>query len=302
LSFSGKDPAKIIYFRYWEFIMEKLRDIQLSKLTERAKELKCIYRIMEILHQEDRDLGHVFNDIIEAIPPGWQHPTICEAQIIFEGRAYKSHDFNLTSWMQVSDIVIDNHVAGSIHVCYLHNIEGSSNPFLPEEQKLLNTIAEKLSSYIYSQRLKKTMELIKSGVDPSAKKKGGTLLDFESDAHWKWRYQAAEQIARAMDLERFGVEALYIIGSTKSGSAGPGSDIDLLVHFAGTQQQREILVAWLQGWGEGLAEVNFLRTGYKVEGGIIDFHIITDEDIHKKTSYAVMIGSQENSARLLKSK
>lgn len=282
--------------------MDRFRDIQLTKLTERAKELRCIYRISEILHAEERPLMEVFQDIIECLPPGYQHPTICEAMIIFEGKQYKSRDFQQTPWMQISDIVIDNHVAGNIQVCYSHNIEGAGNPFLPEEQKMLNTIAERLSMFIFFRRLKKTISLLQT--DGPRKKKGNeeSLLDFESDEHWKWRYQEANRIAAEMDMDRFGVKALYVIGSTKNGNAGPASDIDLLIHFAGDDAQREILMAWLQGWGLGLAELNFFKSGYKVQGSLVDFHIITDEDIRNKTSYAVMIGSTGNSARLLKSK
>jgi hypothetical protein len=58
----------------------------------------------------------------------------------------------------------------------------------------------------------------------------------------------------------------------------------------------------MEGWGLGLSELNFVKTGYVFAGSLIDFHIITDEDIIKNTSYAAMIGSTENSARLLKSK
>lgn len=32
--------------------------------------------------------------------------------------------------------------------------------------------------------------------------------------------------------QRFGVEALYLFGSTARGEAGPGSDVDFLVRFA----------------------------------------------------------------------
>lgn len=282
--------------------MDKLRDIQLTKLTERAKELKCMYSIIAILREEDRNLKDIFHDVIEAIPPGFQHPTICEAMITFEGNAYKSADFRQTPWLLMSDIIIDNHVSGNVQVCYSHNIEGNSNPFLPEEQKLLNAIAERLSMFIYVQRLKKTLDLIPVSNQKVVKTNGGSLLDFESDEHWKWRYQAAEEISKAMDLDRFGVQALYVIGSTKNAQAGPSSDIDLLIHFRGNEIQRKELQAWLQGWGLGLAEVNFLKTGYKMDGGMIDFHIITDQDIKNKSSYAVMIGSDDNSARLLKSK
>jgi hypothetical protein len=282
--------------------MDRLRDIQLSKLTERAKELKCIYRIIEILREEDRDLEDIFQAVIEAIPPGWQHPTICEAMISFEGKDYKSADFQQTPWLQMADIVIDNHVSGNIQVCYSHNIEGNSTPFLPEEQKLLNAIAERLAMFIFVQRLKKTMALMPSGNQKLGNTNGESLLDYESDEHWRWRYQAAELIAQAMDFDRFGVQAIYIIGSTKNLMAGPSSDIDLLIHFRGSRSQKVELQAWLEGWGHGLSEVNYLRSGYQIEGGIVDFHIVTDTDIRNKSSYAVMIESKDNSARLLKSK
>jgi predicted nucleotidyltransferase len=279
-----------------------MRDIRLHKLSEREKELNCIYRIIELMKDEERELEDIFNDIIEVVPPGWQHPTICEVMITFEGKEYKSSDFQHTPWLQMADIIIDNHVSGNIQVCYSHNIEGNSNPFLAEEQKLLNTIAERLSMFIFVQRLKKTIELMPANNNKILDGQNETLLDFESDEHSKWRYKAAEQIAQAMDLDHFGVKELYVIGSTKQGQAGPSSDIDLLIYFVGDENQKRELCAWLKGWGLGLSEVNYIKSGYRLEEGLVDFHIITDEDIREKTSYAVMIGSADNSARLLKSK
>ena len=48
----------------------------------------------------------------------------------------------------------------------------------------------------------------------------------------------AERIAAELDAERFGVKGMYLCGSVKNATAGPGSDIDLLVHFSGNAQQR----------------------------------------------------------------
>jgi hypothetical protein len=44
--------------------------------------------------------------------------------------------------------------------------------------------------------------------------------------------------------------------------------------------------------------MNFLQTGYR-SGGLLDFHIITDDDIAKKTSFAVKIGAVTDAARRL---
>ena len=111
--------------------------------------------------------------------------------------------------------------------------------------------------------------------------------------------QSAKQIAARIDPERFGVVGLYIFGSTKNATAGPASDIDLMVHFRGTPKQKEMLLLWLEGWSQSLADMNYLRTGYYTTG-LLDVHIITDEDIAQKTSYAAKIGAATDPARALK--
>jgi pyruvate, water dikinase len=116
--------------------------------------------------------------------------------------------------------------------------------------------------------------------------------------YWPWRFKMAEHIASEIDPERFGVKGFYLFGSTKTGKAGPGSDIDILVHFDGTDKQREILSSWLEAWSLCLDQMNYLQTGYR-SGGLLDVHIITDEDIERKTSYAVKIGAVTDPARPL---
>jgi len=117
----------------------------------------------------------------------------------------------------------------------------------------------------------------------------------KSENHWRWRMQMAEKIAAEIDPERFAVAGMYIIGSTKNASAGPSSDIDLLIHFQGDDQQRHDLSTWLEGWSLCLGEINYLRTGY-VNPDLLDVHIITDEDLEKKTSFAAKIGAVTDAA------
>jgi predicted nucleotidyltransferase len=124
-----------------------------------------------------------------------------------------------------------------------------------------------------------------------------TSLQARED-HWRWRLQSAETIAAHLDSERFGVRGLYIMGSTKNATAGPKSDIDLLIHFQGDEEQRQGLLTWLQGWSLSLSHTNYLRTGLKTKG-LLDVHIVTDEDIQKRTSYAVKIGGINDPARPL---
>ena len=113
--------------------------------------------------------------------------------------------------------------------------------------------------------------------------------------HWRWRMQSAEQIAAQIDPVRFGVKGFYIFGSTKNATAGPQSDIDLLIHFDGDDDQQKELMIWLEGWSLSLSQINERRTSYKTDG-LLDINIITDEDIKNRTSYAVKIGAISDAA------
>jgi pyruvate,water dikinase len=124
------------------------------------------------------------------------------------------------------------------------------------------------------------------------------LMLSDKGEHWQWRYAMAERLARSLNAEEFGVKAVYVIGSTKNGTAGPGSDIDLLVHFRGTHQQKEALHQWLKGWSLCLDEINYQRTGYR-STGLLDVHLVTDEDMNRQTSFAVKINAVTDSAREL---
>jgi hypothetical protein len=59
------------------------------------------------------------------------------------------------------------------------------------------------------------------------------------------------------------------------------------------------LKSWIDGWSLCLAEENFQRTGHQTDG-LIDLHLLTDSDIEAKSSFAVMIGSVTDPARLLR--
>jgi hypothetical protein len=124
------------------------------------------------------------------------------------------------------------------------------------------------------------------------------MVAVPAEAHWRWRLRMVEQIAADLDADRFGVKSLYVFGSVKNASAGPSSDIDLLIHDKGEGPERDKLALWLDGWSLSLAEMNYLRTGYKSEG-LLDVHYVTDTDIEKQTSFAAKIDAVTDAARPL---
>jgi hypothetical protein len=62
------------------------------------------------------------------------------------------------------------------------------------------------------------------------------------------------------------------------------------LHLRGEGPPERDLEIWLEGWSRALAEINFLKTGYKSEG-LLDVHYVTDKDIREKSSYAMKINS-----------
>ena len=99
------------------------------------------------------------------------------------------------------------------------------------------------------------------------------FIDRGTNEHWRWRFRMAQKIAADLDPQKFGVNAFYLIGSTKNATAGPASDIDILLHSQGNEEQMKELMLWLEGWSRCLAEINFLRTGYRTDG-LLDVHLL----------------------------
>ncbi|NMB76056.1 MAG: pyruvate, phosphate dikinase [Myxococcales bacterium] len=129
-------------------------------------------------------------------------------------------------------------------------------------------------------------------------REAGREVARSAEDHWRWRMQVAERLASECDGARFGVLAFYVFGSTKNATAGPGSDIDLLLHVRGTPEQHQALSCWLNGWSQALAHMNYLRTGYRSDG-LLDVHFVTDDDIARHTSFASKIGAVTDSAKQL---
>jgi hypothetical protein len=44
--------------------------------------------------------------------------------------------------------------------------------------------------------------------------------------------------------------------------------------------------------------MNYQRTGYKISA-LLDVHLVTDEDVHSRTSFASKIGAMSDAARPL---
>ena len=131
-----------------------------------------------------------------------------------------------------------------------------------------------------------------------ARRLKSTFTHVDAFSHWKWRLEMVTKIAGYLKPKQFGVEAFYVFGSVKNATAGSNSDIDILIHFVGSVQQKADLMLWLKAWDLGITEMNFLCTGVKTSS-LLDIHIVTDDDIKNRDSFAMKIDAITDPAQLL---
>ena len=126
---------------------------QIEALKERLKELNCLYGISALLELPGISLDETLKRTVLLLPPAWQYPEITEASIVLEGSVFQTARFRETSWMQASEIIVNDNPVGRVVVCYREERQaGDEGPFLKEEQKLLNDIAERLGHFIGRKR------------------------------------------------------------------------------------------------------------------------------------------------------
>jgi len=139
--------------------IEKPINRLVEELRERAKELNCLYEVQETLGTPGIKTEDALNRIIAVLPPGWQYPEICQSEITFGDIVFRSSDFVKTPWAQHSDVIVQDQVAGTISVYYTEEKpELDEGPFLREERRLINTIADQVGNFLLHQRLQDVFE------------------------------------------------------------------------------------------------------------------------------------------------
>lgn len=114
-----------------------------------------------------------------------------------------------------------------------------------------------------------------------------------------WRRTYAQKIAEEMDMQKYGVKAIYLFGSVESGNAGLCSDIDLIIRLSGKREPECSLLLWLEKWNEELCKLCEQYTSFKV-AYMLDVHYVNDTDMDRKTSYATKITSVREPVELLR--
>ncbi len=159
----GKDGEVLHSVSIQKDITErKKKEAELRKrthdLSERIKELNCLYGIAHIVEKPGISFEEICQGVVEIIPISWQYPEITCARIVLEDQIYKTNDFEETDWKQSSDILVHGERIGCVDIFYLEERPKiDEGPFLKEERNLLDGIAERLGKITEQKRAEKKL-------------------------------------------------------------------------------------------------------------------------------------------------
>jgi len=143
---------------------EKLKKLS-HDLSERVKELNCLYDISRIVEKHGNTLEDIFRGTVNLIPPGWHYPEITCARLIIEGQIYCTDNFTQSEWVQRSDIFKHGKKIGKVEVYYTEDMpEIDEGPFLREEKKLIDAIAERIGRIIELRKAEEELQILLDSV------------------------------------------------------------------------------------------------------------------------------------------
>ncbi len=122
---------------------ERIKDQTLYNLGERIKELKTLYSVSRILQDEDTPYQKLIRTIAEILPEGWQYPDITAARVRIAGAEYATRNYKPSEYSQQAEMKTNFGTQVVIEVVYLQPMPAfDEGPFLKEERKLIDMLAE----------------------------------------------------------------------------------------------------------------------------------------------------------------
>ena len=127
-----------------------------AALTERVKELTCLYGIAQVAGQPGLSLEEIIQHIVELLPPAWQYPETAFARIILHGIAYTTQGFRECRQKQTAEIIVGGTPRGVVELVYIEKKPDlDEGPFLKEERNLINAVARQVALVIERKQAEK---------------------------------------------------------------------------------------------------------------------------------------------------
>lgn len=130
--------AQIAEFRWIESALRR----RTHELSERIKELECLYAISNCIRNPQKGLHEILAEVANAIPSGYQYPRLTSACVTVADRAFCSSGFREGTTSDTCSLVVGGKQIGSIQVSVTPPATSTEYPvILPEEKTLLRAVA-----------------------------------------------------------------------------------------------------------------------------------------------------------------
>lgn len=131
-----------------------------QQLQQRNQELTCLYQLSSVLAKHAGILEKTLKKALKLIKTGWQFPEAIIIELQLEDLHLSTRKLPQHTVSQKTKLHIFNKASGFLKVHYPQN-KFQQHPFLPEEQKLLDTIGWELVSFYEREKNKEKEELFK---------------------------------------------------------------------------------------------------------------------------------------------
>lgn len=126
-----------------------------DEVDDRIKYLNCVFAFSNILQDPDLAVSEIAEKLVGVISSCWRRPEFICARIRLEEQTFESAHFSESSLKLTAVIVPDCKAIGTVEVFY--SGETPSDPFSPEEQTLLNDLAQRFGRVIRRKQIEETL-------------------------------------------------------------------------------------------------------------------------------------------------
>jgi len=165
------------------------RPLDQRQLQQRLKHLNCLYGLSKIVNRQEIPLEQIFQETISLIRDAYKYPNAMCLRINFDGIQYKTDNFKKSELSRKTQIKAHEENVGAIEVYHLGGkVKNGEEPFLKEEDDLLNAVAEWLGSIAESKKAEEKLRLFRNLIERSndcifaVEPKWGRFLDVNNRA------------------------------------------------------------------------------------------------------------------------
>jgi PAS domain S-box-containing protein len=184
-------------------------------LGERVKELSCLYTVSRLAQKGDAPLADILQGTADAIPPSWQYPEVTCARVTLDGQTFATDNFDETAWKMTSDIEVHGEKRGGVEVYYLEEMpESDEGPFIKEERRLIDAIAERLGRIIERYRAEEELAEKTERLRVTLESIGDGVISTDTEGHIVSLNKAAEDLTGWREEEALGLplsKAFHIV-------------------------------------------------------------------------------------------